>query len=154
MMGAKRRLDSIQEMVGELKIFALDELKAMPKVWEELGPVGQAMIDDRLIQRAYGLAINAISILAAEIAGGSIKVPAMLESLTIKDGTKATIKLVGPNRLQLADYVGGEVIVLAMPAGEDLFGPRPTPMTSTEQQADAFGPIVDAEFPGDDRDAA
>jgi hypothetical protein len=130
-------INSIETLVGDLAAWCREEMAALPKPWAELGRIDQSIVEERLQRRAYDIAVHALGLVTDLAVGEFDQVPAILESITIKDGAKATLKLVGPKKLRLADHVGGEVRVLISPTAADLFGPVPEP--KAEVQLDFMG---------------
>jgi hypothetical protein len=136
-----KHVESLKTLVGDIAAAMLEELQALPKVWQELGAIDQTLIADRAGLRAFTLASEAIRLATQELAGDAILVPAVLESVSAKDAVKATVKLIGPRRFDVAAHVGGEVGVLIAADAESLLGKPPAPKfreIPPELQADAF----------------
>lgn len=79
------------ETIGhDLLAACLDELKAMPDVWQKLNQEQQDDVIERVRKRVEDNVRQAVGLIAAQ---GGIVVVADLESIAIKDGIKATIKV-------------------------------------------------------------
>jgi hypothetical protein len=138
------RLASTKTLVGDVKAVILEELADLPKPWQALGRIEQEIISERLNMRAYVLAAEALRLCGDELAGDAMAIPAMLESVSTKDAVKASLKVIGVNRHELAQHVGNEVRVLILPSAEDLLGAVPVPKYKeiAEEQIDAFDPLT------------
>lgn len=101
---------SLKTLVGDLAAWCTQEIDAGPDV-------------DRIRRRAYDIGAQVMTMAVRELVGELEIVPAILESVTVKDGVKATLKPVGANRLHLAEYVGQTVSVLLAPEAGDVLGP-------------------------------
>ena len=102
-----------ETMHGDLMAIVLDELKAAPAVWQKLGEVEQDAVIDR-VKRRTGEAIRCcVELVAMQ---GFTRIPAKVESVTVKDGIKAVLTLsqFAPARHELVDAQGQTAyIVLA-----------------------------------------
>lgn len=79
------------ETIGhDLLAACLDEFKAMPDVWQKLNQEQQDEVIERVRKRVEENVRQAVGLIAAQ---GGIVVAADLESISIKDGIKATVKI-------------------------------------------------------------
>ena len=100
-------------MLGELMACTLDELKHAQDAWQKLSQDEQ----DRTIERVQNRVKNAVTQAVGLIAtGGYARIPATLESATIKDGIKVVCQVAkhDAKRHELLDATGSVVhLVLA-----------------------------------------
>lgn len=104
-----------ETMHGDLMSIVLDEIKNIPDVWQKLGEQEQDDLIYRVKQRTRASIETCVRMIAAE---GFDRVRATVESVTVKDGIKAVLKLSqhDPARHELVDSTGTTVyIVLADP---------------------------------------
>lgn len=132
------RFDSIQTLVGDLATWVQDEIKAVAPI---MAPLDRAVFDERVQRRAFDIARRALDIIVLEgVKADVAKIPAILESVTIKADAKAALKVMRGGGL-LADYVGSEVIILLAPSAGDLFG-EPAARSAEVQSEIQFGGVV------------
>ena len=93
----------------------LDEIKQLQSPWQNTPQHLQAELIDRLRRRVEANVKQAVALIAAE---GRVTVVGTLEQVTFKGAIKATLALSKSNvhRLDMADNVGQEVLVVIMPA--------------------------------------
>jgi DNA segregation ATPase FtsK/SpoIIIE-like protein len=93
----------------------LDEIKQLQSPWQSTPQHLQAELIDRLRRRVEANVKQAVALIAAE---GRVTVVGTLEQVTFKGAIKATLALSKSNvhRLDMADNVGQEVLVVIMPA--------------------------------------
>lgn len=102
-----------ETMHGDLMALVLDELKAAPDVWQKLGEVEQDDVIQRVRQRTETAIRHCVELVAMQ---GFTRIPAKVESVTVKDGIKAVLTLsqFAPARHDLVDAQGQTAyIVLA-----------------------------------------
>lgn len=95
----------------------LDELRLLPKPWEQLPKTKQEDTIERLRKRVDHNVKMAVHLLAAD---GRTVVAGALDQITIKDGVKAVVKFSGaaPNLHDLFDVAGQEVLVVVANAAD------------------------------------
>jgi hypothetical protein len=112
-------------MLGDMIAFVVDELKAAPRVWQELSESQQETVLDRLRTRATSITNDVVRIIAT---GDKPNVAATLESVTVKDGIKAVLKISkgAPMRHDLMESTGCQVLIVIPEAyeGTDHDAPR------------------------------
>lgn len=83
------------ETIGhDLLAAVVDEIKALPDVWQKLNQEKQDDVIERLERRVKAVTKQAVELLASE---GRTTLVARIESIAIKDGTKATLVISGAN---------------------------------------------------------
>lgn len=100
-------------MVGELMACTLDELKHAQDVWQKLSQDEQDNVIERVENRTKTVVAQAVGLIAT---GGFARIPATLESATVKDGIKVvcTVAKHDNKRHELLDATGSVVhLVLA-----------------------------------------
>jgi hypothetical protein len=114
------RVEIAQEtMHGDLMALVIDELKAAPRTWHELGEDEQDEIIDR-VKRRVGEAIeDCVRMIAT---AGFTRIPATLDAVQVKDGIKVTLSLSQHHagRHDLVDAQGSTVCIVL--ANVDQFG--------------------------------
>jgi hypothetical protein len=93
----------------------VDEMKALPEVWQKLGEAEQRELIDRVKQRTADAVEDCVRIIATQ---GFTRIKASVESVTVKDGIKAQLALskFDAARHDLIDAQGSTVfIVMADP---------------------------------------
>lgn len=141
----------------------IDELGKMSGTWKQLSKTQQDVSIERLRSAVYAMTQEAIETIARE---GCQSAAAKIESITIKDGAKATIKLLS-NLTHAIPYVGRQVMLVftdaekfqegaegiegdADQASLDLGGDDQDDEAAPEPQApDAGGPGNAGEDPGE-----
>ena len=100
-------------MVGELMAISLDELKHAQDVWQKLSQDEQDATIARIEARVKDAVRQCVTLVATQ---GFTRIPATVESITIKDGIKVqlTVSRIDANRHALTDSQGHATsIVLA-----------------------------------------
>lgn len=84
-----------EEYLGQdLMAFIIQELKALPDVWQKLSKTQQDAVIDRMRARVDKVTIKAVSMISTR---GFSKVIGVLDGVAIKDDIKATIKVARSN---------------------------------------------------------
>lgn len=78
-----------ETLTGDLRDAALQWIRALPKPWAQLTEDDQTNVIDSITKRAIEAARTAVELIAA---GGRRVIQAEVESVTVKDGLKATMK--------------------------------------------------------------
>lgn len=102
-----------QTVVGDLMGLTLDELRNAQDVWQKLSEDEQDNVIHRVEARVKAAVTTVVRMISAQ---GFTRVPAKIESITIKDGMKAVLLplSIGEDRHALIDAQGTTVtIVLA-----------------------------------------
>lgn len=102
-------------MHGDLMAIVIDEMKALPDVWQKLGESEQRDLIGRVRERTRHAIEDCVRIVATQ---GFTRIKASVESVTVKDGIKAQFALskFDAARHDLIDAQGSTVfIVLADP---------------------------------------
>jgi hypothetical protein len=99
-------------------------IKEMPKTWKQLKEGEQDMVIAKLDYDVKEATRNAVLLIAAD---GRPNIVVELEQVVFKDGVKATVKMgkAGEARHELADAVGGSVILVIADAQPYTKGKRP-----------------------------
>jgi DNA segregation ATPase FtsK/SpoIIIE-like protein len=89
----------------------IDELKALPDVWQKMPAHQQAEVIDRLKERV-GYEIQQAAFMMAS--NDCVYVVAQLDTVTFKAGVEAKLKIHpgSPHRLELADNAGQSVLIV------------------------------------------
>lgn len=121
-----------ETLYGDLVRCVLDEVKALPDVWQKLPERKQAEVIDRVVRRMNKAA--SFAILAAR-AGDHQHVPGVVEQVVFKDGIKCVLKITpgADGRHELADREGRHVVVLLMEP-EDYGAGAPAPEPEPDQR--------------------
>jgi len=82
-------IDSAETMHGDFVKFVVDEMIALPDVWQKISEEGQGEILDRLKKRAQFLIEDAVKHIADN---GFQSAIAKVDSVTFKDGAKIVLK--------------------------------------------------------------
>jgi gamma-glutamyl phosphate reductase len=106
-------LELAEDTLGKDLLAALmQEVKVLPDVWQKLNEEQQGNSIDRMRRQVEALVVKTIGILSAK---SMVQVAADIESIAIKDGTKAVLKISGRNTHdsmnQLYESVGQGVFV-------------------------------------------
>lgn len=104
-----------ETMHGDLMALVVDELKAAPRPWPELGEDEQDEVIERVRRRTGEAVEDVVRIIAT---AGFKRIPAKLDSVQVKDGLKITLSALqnDPARHDLMDAQGTTVaLVLADP---------------------------------------
>lgn len=113
---------SAATLLSDLMSISLDELKNAGDVWHRLNEEEQDKAIERIEIRTKDAIRQAVALIAT---GGYTRVPAKLESLTVKDGVKCVLK-VGPadqHRHELFDAQGSSCLIVLADA-EDFIHPH------------------------------
>lgn len=118
----------------------LDEIKQLNQPWQSMPQHLQTETIDRLRNRVETNVKQAVALIAAE---GRVTVVGTLEQVTFKGAIKATLVLSKSNihRLDMADNVGQEVLVVIMPAEQ--FTGSMDGVTADPDQTDLPGLVGD-----------
>lgn len=132
------------ETIGlDLLSAMIDEIKAMPDVWQKLPQIQQDDVIERLTKRIEDNVRQAVHIIASE---DQVTVVADIESVAIKDGIKATLKIHAGNsqsaKEQLFNSVRRACMVVVTDAGDFTRG-------MSEVKSDADQPQLEG-LDGDD----
>ncbi|WP_422491664.1 DNA translocase FtsK [Endozoicomonas sp. ALE010] len=102
---------SASTLLGDLMSLVLDELKAMPDVWQKLPQLQQEEVLFRIKQRCTSAVAQAVRLMAS---GDRVTLTAAVDTVTFKDGVKAVLKMPGntPGRHDLADAEGETVLIV------------------------------------------
>ena len=121
-----------ETMIGDLTSAILDELKAMPEVWQKLSEAKQAEVIERASARVVHNVTQAIHILASQ---DRPTIRASLEQITVKNGVKAVLALSkkDPAFHDLADATGEEILVV-LPHIEEYAGQDPGVKADPDQR--------------------
>ncbi len=100
-----------ETMLGDLMKVVIDEIQAMPEVWQRLSEFSQEQVINRVQARCESLARKAINIIASE---NHKRAVAKVEKVEFKDGCKATIIPLASlgMRHELADAAGSHVLIV------------------------------------------
>lgn len=79
-----------ETMHGDLMAVVLDEIKALPDVWQKLGEIEQDQVIGRVKLRTEAVIRTCVEMLATK---GFVRIPAKVDSVTVKDGIKAVLTL-------------------------------------------------------------
>jgi hypothetical protein len=104
-----------ETMHGDLMAIVIDEMKALPDVWQKLAEAEQRELIERVKTRTRDAVEECVRIIAT---AGFTRIRASVESVTVKDGIKAQFALskFDAARHDLIDAQGSTVfIVLADP---------------------------------------
>ena len=100
-----------ETMLGDLMSLTLDELKHAQDCWPRLSQDEQDRVIERIEARTREAITHAVRIVATS---GFVRLPATLESITVKDSIKAVLSLPksDPNRHELFDRAGHVLTVV------------------------------------------
>lgn len=109
------RIQAAETLGVDLLAALLDEIKILQQPWQSMPQRQPNDLIDRLRERIKDNVQRAVAIIAADT---RVTVTATLEQVTFKGGIEAKLKLSKANqhRLDLADNVGEQVLVIIMPA--------------------------------------
>lgn len=95
-------------LLGVVRDWLIGEIKTLPKPWQQMNEAEQQRIISRVTDQADRLVTAAVEVVAA---GGRPVIPAMLDSIKIKDGVQATITMSkhDEHRHELFDAQGSRV---------------------------------------------
>lgn len=108
------RIHAAETLGSDLLGALLDEIKILQQPWQSMPKHKQDEVIDRLRDRVKDNVQQAVSIIAADT---RVTVTATLDQVTFKGGIEAKLKLSKANqhRLDLADNVGEQVLIVIMP---------------------------------------
>lgn len=106
-----------ETMLGDMMQLVIGEMRALPNVWEKLSQDRQDEVIGRVQKRCADAVRQCVQMIATS---GRTAIPGALDSVTVKDGIKAVVKLsmTDPNRHELIDACGRGVIVIVADAAE------------------------------------
>lgn len=139
------RIQAAETLGVDLLAALLDEIKILQQPWQSMPQNRQNELIDRLRERVKDNVQRAVAIIAADT---RVTVTATLEQVVFKGGIEAKLKLSKANqhRLDLADNVGEQVLVIIMPAEHFTHG-----MDGVEGDPDQGGLLNDdAQFDPED----
>ncbi|MCR9090866.1 hypothetical protein [Algiphilus sp.] len=138
-----------ETLQGDLMKLVIDEMKAMPDIWRRLGEDAQTDVIDRVGARVQDAVSQCVKLMAAR---GNKAFKAHVESVTFKDGIKATLSgsAFDEQRHLLADAAGSPVVVVIADPSEFLDGgahvqPDPQQPSMFDGDGDGTGPDNDQE---------
>lgn len=120
-------------LTGDVRDFLLDRLKTQKKPWEAMSESEQRDAINQCKDAALNLVKNTVKIISS---AGRKVIEAVVESMTVKDGIKATLKCT--NTFDALHELGGATgqIVLIVTSGVEDFTGEKAPATPTPDQAD------------------
>jgi hypothetical protein len=106
-----------ETMLGDLTKFVLEEIRAIPDVWQKLPEMKMQIVIDRVEKRCRKMIDEMVRLVST---GDAPSIVATLESVTMKDELKATLKMSrgAERRHELVDAQGSQVLVV-MPRAFD-----------------------------------
>lgn len=120
-----------ETMLGDLMALVVDELKALPRPWQQLAQVDQSIVIGRAEARCRA-AVGACTRLIASRNFPSVG--ATVESVTFKGGVKAVLTMhKSDGAHQLADEEGGTVRIVFASA-EEFAGTKTAPKAEPDQR--------------------
>ena len=111
-------VDLARETMGRDLLEALvAEIRLMPDVWQKLGQEAQDDVIERLGNRVRDLTRQAVGLI---VSTERTVLAATVDSVTFKDGIKATLKIAktARGRHDLADQEGADVVLVIADPGE------------------------------------
>lgn len=134
-----------ESLLGDLMHSMLDEVKAIPDVWQKLPQYKQDQVLARLEGRARTILGRVVEIIAAD---ARPSIPANVESVTVKDGIKAVLAVSrsSPQRHDLVDAQGSAVMIVIADAEPYTGGDKPKSQKDQRALAlnDTSKPVADA----------
>jgi len=105
------RITAAESMAKDLLSSLVTEIKLLPDIWEKLVQEKQDDIIDRLRKTVIQAVKNAVHIIAFQ---GHTAIPGELEQILIKDGAKATVKIIkeAQSLHNLCEVQGGAVFIV------------------------------------------
>jgi len=106
-----------ETMMGDLVSCVIEEMKVLPRSWQELSEGGQDEVIERVQKQVMKATVQAIHILNAL---DTPTVHAKVESVTFKSGIKAVLQVAhdAERRHELADSEGAQVLVVLLSSAE------------------------------------
>lgn len=132
-----------ETMLGQVVTAMLEEVKQAPDVWDRLGPREQELVIERIEKKAKHIIGEVVDEIACE---DRVAIHAVLESMAAKDDIKGVLKIskTDPQRHELLDQVGKEVLIIVADAKQYHGGTLPTfderPDPQAELPLDGTGP--------------
>lgn len=113
-----------ESLLGDLMHSMLDEVKAIPDVWQKLPQYKQDQVLARIEGRSRTILGRVVEIIAAD---ARPSIPANVESVTVKDGIKAVLAVSrsSPQRHDLVDAQGSAVMIVIADAEPYTGGEKP-----------------------------
>ena len=134
-----------ESLLGDLMHSMLDEVKAIPDVWQKLPQYKQDQVLARIEGRSRTILGRVVEIIAAD---ARPSIPANVESVTVKDGIKAVLAVSrsSPQRHDLVDAQGSAVMIVIADAEPYTGGDKPK--SQKDQRAldlkDTSKPVADS----------
>lgn len=134
-----------ETMTGDLMQCLIDELKAAPKVWQEMPEHQQQDVIYRAQERVQAAIKEAVQIIAS---ANRPTIVATVESVTVKDGIKAVVTLPKSDaqRHQLFDAAGMAVLLIVGGASEFYGGSDSVKPDPDQPALNGFGEGEQQEF--------
>ena len=134
-----------ETMLGDLMNSMLDEVKAIPDVWQKLPQYKQDQVLARIEGRSRTILGRVVEIIAAD---ARPSIPANVESVTVKDGIKAVLAVSrsSPQRHDLVDAQGSAVMIVIADAEPYTGGDKPKSQKDQRALAlnDTSKPVADS----------
>ena len=134
-----------ETMLGDLMNSMLDEVKAIPDVWQKLPQYKQDQVLARIEGRSRTILGRVVEIIAAD---ARPSIPANVESVTVKDGIKAVLAVSrsSPQRHDLVDAQGSAVMIVIADAEPYAGGDKPKSQKDQRALAlnDTSKPVADS----------
>lgn len=120
-------------LLGDMRTAILDEIRNQQKPWQQASESEQQAVIDRCTAKAEHILERATHIIASE---GRQVVEGEIESVAIKDGVKAVIKIRNDkhNRDLVGDAQGQQVLIVC--AGAEAFSGERSPEKPAPDQGD------------------
>lgn len=132
-------------LLGDLMHSMLDEVKALPDVWQKLPQYRQDQVLARIEGRSRTILGRVVEIIAAD---ARPSIPANVESVTVKDGIKAVLAVSrsSPQRHDLVDAQGSAVMIVIADAEPYTGGDKPKSQKDQRALAlnDTSKPVADS----------
>lgn len=124
-------------LVGDVRTFMLDRMKSQPKLWRLMTQEEQSDEINATQEAAENMVRKAVELAAAK---GRKMITATLESIAVKDGIKAVIKLskMDEQRHELMD-AQGHTVMLAVADAEEFMGEKEPEEPEPNQPDLSFG---------------
>jgi len=105
------RVTAAEIMAKDLLSSLVTEIKLLPDIWEKLVQEKQNDIIERLRKTVIQATKNAVHIIASQ---GHAAIPGELEQILIKDGAKATVKIIkeAQSLHNLCEFQGSAVFIV------------------------------------------
>lgn len=133
-----------ETMTGDLRDAILQFVKELQKPWQQLGELEQRSLVDKIEKRVGGLVDECVQIISAE--GRKVMI-GKLESLAVKDGIKAVVKISSADDLrhEAMDSVGKHVLLVVTDKTEFTGQKAPAEVQPDQRHLlpDDDGPVAD-----------